>query len=58
MTSKEKIEDILDFVQINLHADHGFMVRLKQELEHLSSVAQIDLLNRAEQRLRAQSTRH
>ena len=35
MTSKEKITDILDFVQNVTDADWGFMQCLKQDLEQI-----------------------
>ena len=42
MTSKEKIKDILDFVQNVTDADWGFMMCLKQDLEHLVVIAQTE----------------
>lgn len=42
MTSKEKVTDILDFVQNVTDADWGFMQCLKQDLEHLVVIAQTE----------------
>ena len=42
MTSKEKISNILDWVQSTTDADWGFMQCLKQDLEHLTTIAQIE----------------
>ena len=64
MTSKEKIKDILEFVQSNLPdkystpAEYGLLACLEKKLEGLVHTAQIDVLNRAERLLRSQSTRN
>jgi hypothetical protein len=64
MTSKEKIKDILEFVQSNLPAkyslpaEYGLLACLEKKLEGLVHTAQIDLLNKAEQRLRSQKVSH
>ena len=42
MTSKEKIRDILDWMQSNTDADWNFLCCLKQSLEHLVTIAQIE----------------
>ena len=42
MTSKEKIKDILDWVQSTTDVSWGFMQCLKQDLEHLVNIAQIE----------------
>ena len=42
MTSKEKITDILDFVQNVTDSDWSFMQCLKQDLEHLVIIAQTE----------------
>lgn len=41
-TSKEKIKDILNFVQKVIKVDKLFMTCLKQELEHLVIIAQTE----------------
>ena len=46
MTSKEKIKDILDWVQTN-DADWHFMQCLKQELEILVVIAQTEGIKEA-----------
>lgn len=42
MTSKEKIKDILDWVQSTSDVGWGFMCCLKQDLEHLVVIAQTE----------------
>ena len=42
MTSKEKIKDILNFVQSATDADLGIMCCLRQDLEHLVIIAQTE----------------
>ena len=42
MTSKEKIKDILDWMQSNTDADWNFLRGLKADLEHLVTIAQIE----------------
>ena len=42
MTSKEKIKDILDWIQSTTDADWIFLCCLKQDLEHLATIAQIE----------------
>lgn len=42
MTSKEKIKDILDWVQSTADVNWGFMMCLKQDLEHLVTIAQTE----------------
>lgn len=42
MTSKEKIKDILDWVQSTMEVNWGFMACLKQDLEHLVVIAQTE----------------
>lgn len=42
MTSKEKMKEILDFVQNVTDADRGFMMCLKQDLEGLVIIAQTE----------------
>lgn len=42
MTSKEKITYILAFVQNVTDSDWGFMQCLKQDLEHLVTIAQTE----------------
>ena len=42
MTSKEKIKDILDWVQNTMGVDWGLMSCLKQDLEHLAAIAQAE----------------
>lgn len=45
MTSKEKITEILDWVQ-NSHVDWNFMRCLKQDLEELVKIAQVEGANK------------
>ena len=47
MNSKEKIKDILGFVQNVTETDWGFMMCLKQELEHLVIIAQAEGIKEA-----------
>lgn len=49
MNSKEKIKDILDFVQNATEADWGFMMCLKQELERLVIIAQTEGIKEAKE---------
>lgn len=42
MTSKEKIKDILDWMQNTTDADWNFLRCLKQDLEHLVTIAQTE----------------
>jgi hypothetical protein len=42
MASKEKIKDILDWVQSTMEVDWGFMACLKQDLENLVVIAQTE----------------
>ena len=42
MTSKEKIGEILDWVQNATCIDWNFMRCLKQDLEHLVDIAQLE----------------
>ena len=42
MTSKEKIGEILDWVQNATCIDWSFMRYLKQDLEHLMDIAQLE----------------
>jgi hypothetical protein len=42
MTSKEKIGEILDWVQNATCIDWSFMCCLKQDLEHLVDIAQLE----------------
>lgn len=42
MTSKEKIKDILDWMQSTTDADWDFLRCLKQDLEHLVTIAQTE----------------
>lgn len=42
MTSKEKIKDILDWVQNTADVNWGIMQCLKQDLEHLVAIAQTE----------------
>jgi hypothetical protein len=42
MTSKEKIGEILDWVQNATCIDWSFMCCLKQDLEHLVNIAQLE----------------
>ena len=42
MTSKEKIKDILDWMQNTTDADWNFLCCLKQDLEHLVTIAQTE----------------
>ena len=47
MTSKEKIKDILDQMQNTTNADWDFLRCLKQDLEHLITIAQIEGIEEA-----------
>ena len=47
MNSKEKIKDILDFVQKVIKVDKLFMTCLKQELEYLVVIAQTEGIKEA-----------
>lgn len=47
MTSKEKIKDILDWVQSAADVEWGFMCCLKQDLERLVLIAQTEGVNEA-----------
>ena len=47
MTSKEKIKDILAFVQNSMDVDWGFMCCLKQDLEGLVIIAQTEGIKEA-----------
>lgn len=47
MTSKEKIKDILDWMQSTTNADWDFLRCLKQDLEHLVTIAQIEGIKEA-----------
>ena len=51
MTSKEKITDILTFVQNVTDSDWGFMMCLKQDLEHLVVIAQTEGVKEAKNAL-------
>ena len=42
MTSKEKIKEILGWIQDTTDADWNFLQCLKQDLEHLVTIAQIE----------------
>ena len=42
MTSKEKISEILDWVQNTRDVNWDFMCCLKQDLEHLVTIAQTE----------------
>ena len=42
MTSKEKIKDILDWIQNTTDADWNFLSCLKQDLEHLATIASLE----------------
>ena len=42
MTSEEKIAYILDWVQHTMDVDWGIMCYLKQDLEHLVTIAQTE----------------
>ena len=47
MTSKEKIKDILDWMQNTTDADWSFLRCLKQDLENLVVIAQIEGIREA-----------
>ena len=47
MTSQEKIADILNWIQTTTDADWGFLMCLKQDLEHLVTIAQIEGIKEA-----------
>ena len=47
MTSKEKIKEILDWMQSTTDADWNFMQCLKQELEKLMVIAQTEGIQEA-----------
>ena len=47
MTSKEKIKDILDWVQSTADVSWGFMCCLKQDLEGLVIIAQTEGIKEA-----------
>ena len=47
MNSKEKIKDILDFIQKVIKVDKLFMACLKQELEYLVVIAQAEGIKEA-----------
>lgn len=47
MTSKEKIKDILDWVQSTAEVEWGFMQCLKVDLEHLVIIAQTEGIKEA-----------
>lgn len=47
MTSKEKIKDILDWVQNTADVNWGFMCCLKQDLEGLVIIAQTEGIKEA-----------
>lgn len=47
MTSKEKIEGILDWVQSTTDADWGIMQCLKQDLEHLVAISHTEGVKKA-----------
>lgn len=47
MNSKEKIKDILDFVQNSTDANWNCLQYLKQELEHLVIIAQTEGIKEA-----------
>lgn len=51
MTSKEKMNEILDFVQNAANIDWGFMMCLKQDLEGLIIIAQIEGIKEAKDAL-------
>lgn len=51
MTSKEKINDILDWVQSATNVNWGFMCCLKQDLEHLVTIAQTEGIKEAKDAL-------
>lgn len=51
MTSKEKMNEILDFVQNAANIDWGFMMCLKQDLEGLITIAQIEGIKEAKDAL-------
>ena len=52
MTSKEKISEILDWVQSVSSIDWPFMCCLKQDLEHLATIAQIEGIKEAHEALK------
>lgn len=49
MNSKEKIKDILDFVQNVIEVDWSFMMCLRQELELLVAIAQTEGIKEAKE---------
>lgn len=51
MTSKEKIKDILDWVQSIMCVDWGFMCCLRQDLENLVVIAQTEGVKEAKDAL-------
>ena len=51
MTSKEKMNEILEYVQNVTNADWGFMMCLKQDLEGLITIAQIEGIKEAKDAL-------
>lgn len=53
MTSKEKIKDILDWIQNTTDADWGLMCCIKQDLEHLVIIAQTEGVKEARDALNA-----
>lgn len=52
VTSKEKMKEILDFVQDVTDADWGFMMCLKQDLEGLVIIAQTEGVKEAHEVLK------
>ena len=51
MTSKEKIKDILDWIQTTTDADLGFICCLRKDLEHLVTIAQTEGVKEARDKL-------
>ena len=51
MTSKEKIKDIIDWIQNTTDADWNFLRCLKQDLEHLVTISQIEGIKEAKDAL-------
>lgn len=51
LSSQQKINDILDWVQNTRDVDWGFMCCLKQDLEHLVIIAQTEGVEEAQDAL-------
>lgn len=47
MTSKEKIKEILGWIQDTTDADWNFLMCLKQDMEHLVTISQIEGIKEA-----------